>query len=799
MQTMPMRDASCSDALLRRRTCALSVLLFAGIVHLFMDNIARAQFVELLERDAVVWLHEQTVDGKAGGGITSGLVYVNGQQHEFAVQNGRFKVEVRLQETENLLTACSPDGVCSDTLRWTLGYELRPEAYARADASGRTVTLSADLIENPTGGAVTYRWSADPDNPAPTSIADSDTPGAMVEIPSDAPPGEYYFDVRVTPRDGPESIARTFVTADSTSIMPFDIETDHASWVDDAVIFEITPYIFEENGGLRNVLDRIEEIAALGVNTIWLQPIFETHFGGQGYDVTNYFEVRPDYGTKTDLRALVDRAHELGMKVLLDFVPNHTSSEHPYALDVVEHGPASHYHTYYLHDEDDADYSMHYRRRSIGQADFVHYFWENLLLIDHDHPEVQRWMIEAGRYWIEQFDVDGYRIDAVWGTNARTPEMMQRWRHALKRYKPEVLLLGEDKATEPSSFDGRFDAAYDWYPGEVWVSHWTWQTDFSETQNLTMFNDASGSSRIDLIRDALTNRGDGWHPDAKVLRFMENNDTFRFLEHHSVAASRMAASFLFSLPGIPLVYNGQEIGRTGHPYTSFVVYFNGRSIEEQSRFGLHSHYQRLINVRAAFDALRSDHIEEIEASHAGVFAYHRWHGRQHVFAVVNPTETFLTTTLSLPVHSLSVDRNETYFLTDQISGDVYEVPGSKLASVAIDMPATFTRILVLGDRRVHVGTEAGTPEIPNRLTLAQNFPNPFNPSTTLTFTLPGTGHVSLRVFDLLGREVASLIDETMSRGEHTIRFDGAGLATGVYVYRMSSGDQVISRKMLLLR
>ncbi len=776
-------------------------LLTACVVFALAPPVT-GQAIAWTQRDAVAWLRSQTVTGEVDGAISTGVVMVNGEAFDFDVTGSAFTVEVLLGEGENVIVACTNDlSVCSDTLRRHLGYELRPEVFAHADVSGRTIRLLGRTIENPTGTEFAFRWKADPDNPVSTSISSPHDSAATTTIPPSSPPGEYFFDLLVTDEDGNEGRARTFVTVDSSGdVTPFDIEHDHARWVDEAVIFAITPYIFEERGGLANVLNRLEEVARLGVNTIWLQPIFQTHAGGQGYDVTNYFEVRSDYGTKEDLRLLVDRAHELGLKVLLDFVPNHTAAEHPYAQDAAEHGTLSHYYAFYLTEEDDAPYAMHYRPRPMGQVQFLRYFWENLLLIDHDNPEVQRWMIEAGRYWIEEFDVDGYRIDAVWGTNARTPEMMQDWRRALKRYKPEVLLLGEDKATEPHSFEGRFDIAYDWYPGQIWVSRWTWQLDFSETDNRTIFNAAPELQRSNLLHDALTNRGDGWHSDAKVLRFMENNDTFRFVEHHSLEQTKMVAALLFSLPGVPLIYNGQEIGRSGHPYSSWYVYFQGTPIEDQSRFGLYPFYVRLIEIRARLAALTSDHFEEVDTSPSSVYSYRRWLGDQNVFGVINPTSNSVTATLSLSEGELGVDANTTYYLTDQVSGDVFEVGGADVSAVAIEMPATSTRILVFADQVVHVDAEADpSDDLPQRVTLEQNYPNPFNPSTAIRFTLPHSGNTTLRVFDVLGREVARLVDQVMPAGRHEVRFEAGDLASGVYVYRLDVDGLVATKELLLVR
>jgi len=89
--------------------------------------------------------------------------------------------------------------------------------------------------------------------------------------------------------------------------------------------------------------------------------------------------------------------------------------------------------------------------------------------------------------------------------------------------------------------------------------------------------------------------------------------------------------------------------------------------------------------------------------------------------------------------------------------------------------------------------------VPQDYVLLQNYPNPFNPSTTLAFALPQQSHVSLKVFNLLGEEVATLVDETMDAGDHTVRFDASGLSSGVYLYRLRAGEFLQSRRMTILR
>jgi cyclomaltodextrinase / maltogenic alpha-amylase / neopullulanase len=780
------------------------------LIVLCLVHSATAQGLVLHSRDAEVWARDQVVRGEVIGGLEEGVLYVNGTASSFSVSGGIIALPVRLDDGVNEMVVCLSGGpwpACSDTLRWTLGYELRPEILAYATVEGGEVRLHASVLANPDSSDLSFSWSPDPRNPSTVSLVNTGGSTVSVTFPGGRPLGEYYFDLVVSDARGKEGRSRTFVTIDSPGVRPFDIERDHAAWIDSAVVYSVTPYIFQSNGRLRDITARLPELEAFGINTLWIQPVFETHGRGQGYDITNYFKVRQDLGTEADLRELVQEAKRRGMRVLLDFPPNHTAIQHRYAQDAIEHGPMSHYYDFYQRQKDNVAYSRHYNQRSVGQMQFIYYFWEYLVNLNYNNPEVQRWMIEAGKYWIEEFDIDGYRIDAVWGTSARTPEAMQNWRMALKSIKPEIFLLGEDKATNPASFDKRFDAAYDWYPEEGWVSHWTWQTTFSTSSNPTIFNHGNERSRSQLLRQALTNRGAGFHPDAKVLRFMENNDTFRFMETHEpngLERTKMAAGLLFSLHGIPLVYNGQEIGAQRHPYNTFQIFRRNTPMREQDEHGLYSYYRRLIELRTSYPALYSDTYQELSVAPSGaaqyVFAFRRWEGGENIVSVVNMGSRMETVTLSLPVAALGVEPGRTYYFTDLVTGDYVAVAGEAMGSVQVPVDRYTTRILLLADHVVEVPTSVDPAStLPAAGLLAENYPNPFGSTTAIIYTLPHAGHVRIAVYDLLGREVALLDDGVRTVGRHEITFGASGLAGGVYFARLDFGGQVRAIRMIKTR
>jgi cyclomaltodextrinase / maltogenic alpha-amylase / neopullulanase len=773
-------------------------------LYVFVFSPLYSQSIVLHKFDSVVWGAEQEIEGRLMGFfVPDGLLYVNNNPEPFTVNaaDSSFTATVTLHAKSNYIIAMADDNgsvVSSDTLRLTLGYVIRPEVYLSAEVEGRSVSLIAKVLDNPLDLALTFEWSEDDGNPATVGLPSVAETVVQVTFPEDTPEGEYYFSVSVSGSETYSTEARTFVTVDSTGIKPFDIQNDYAEWIDHAVVYQVTPYIFVFQGRFHHITSKIPELAELGINTLWLQPVFETYERGQGYGITNYFKVRPDLGTEADLRTLVETAHAHGMRVLFDFVPNHSSIHHPYAQETIEHGESSHYYNFYQREFDTVPYSQHYNAHQQG---FVYYFWTDLPNLNYHNPEVKRWITEAGRYWIEEFDIDGYRIDAVWGVNARNPEFMQEWRLALKRVKPEIMLLGEDKATWPMVFDERFDVAYDWAASEAWVSQWVWQTFYSSNSNPTIFNNSNQNTRADLLRNSLTNNGNGYHPDAKILRFMENNDTFRFIATHDLARTKMVAALIFSLHGIPLVYNGQEIGATSHPYGTSSIFSASNTIRSMSQFGLFDYYQHLIRIRGMFPALRTNNFEELPATPSNtVYAFRRWSEKQNIFTVINMGSSGAQVQMQLPTLTLGLDDEERYYLTDLVTGEYFEGTPSELTDFSVDVPGFTSRMFVLADEVVITSVpDESIVEMPVTFEVLQNYPNPFNPATTIAFTLPAAGPVTLRVYDMLGRVVATLADDERPAGTHTVHFEAAYLASGTYFYRVEFGGHSVTKRMVLLK
>lgn len=359
-------------------------------------------------------------------------------------------------------------------------------------------------------------------------------------------------------------------------------------WFHGGVVYGVVPPMFGAHP-LQDVTRRLDALRDLGVDALWLTPITATDEGGAiSYAVTDYLHVRPDFGTGQDLRALVREAHARGLRVLLDLVPNHTSAAHPFHRDAEARGAASPYYRYY--DRDAEGRSTH---------DFD---WVNLRRLDYGNPEVRRLMTEAFAHWVRDYGVDGFRVDAAWGVRQRHPEFWPELVASLRRLRPDLFLIAEASARDPYYVASGFDAAYDW---DDRLGHWAWEDVFADLRRVGPALDAALAPRAT--------------PMDRVVRFINNNDTGeRFLTRHGLGVTRVATVLLFTLPGIPVVFTGDEVCAEFQPYD------HPPRLSWVDRCGLRPLHRRLAALREEVPALRDGSYRRVAVpGRDDAFAYLR--------------------------------------------------------------------------------------------------------------------------------------------------------------------------------
>jgi cyclomaltodextrinase len=292
-----------------------------------------------------------------------------------------------------------------------------------------------------------------------------------------------------------------------------------AAWSRNLPIYEVNLRQYTPEGTFKAFQEHLPAIKKLGVGVIWLMPIHPSGEGaksfGSFYCVRDYYAVNPDYGTKEDFQRLVDEIHRLGMYVMMDWVPHHSSWDNPLITQHPE---------WYKHDA----------RGNIVQANG----WKDVAAFDYSNRQLWRYMADAYLYWIKEFQVDGFRCDVAGGV----PIEHWRWlRGELQKAGRPVLLLAE--ANEPRHHPA-FDMTYDWnLPPIMWAI-------------------AKGAQPATAIDRMLQKERQQYPAGAVRMRFTYNHDYnwgWRLAERYGGGVKTFAV-LCATLPGRPLVLGGQEVG-----------------------------------------------------------------------------------------------------------------------------------------------------------------------------------------------------------------------------------------------
>lgn len=431
-----------------------------------------------------------------------------------------------------------------------------------------------------------------------------------------APGAEAVPDASVE-RDIDAGIAPPVAAPDAASPTPAD---PFSVWRQREPIYELYVRHFSPEGNFKGVEKRLPELKALGIGIVWLLPVNEIGSivaanGGEAIDaphgnpyaVRSYERLNAEYGSdgtlasaEADLTSLVARAHDLGMRVIVDWVPNHTAWDNPL---MTQHP------TWY--------------KRSSGAVQPVSEFpW--IAQLDWSNAELRAYMTGVMTSWVKKFDIDGFRVDFA---HAMPLAFFDELRLALEKIKP-VLMLAE---SGDASFHPTFDMTYDWsvYPrfGDV----------------------ASGASTVSTIDDALLHDQlipYAHMPDALIMRMTYNHDDngkFTLADRYKGGIKTFAV-LACTLPGKPLVFDGQEVGMNVFDGTSVRPSINlGHDpkvkIDWSDPGGYRPFYTKLLQLFRANSALHhagSGDFRKIETTPSDKpYAFVRREGANTVLVVLN--------------------------------------------------------------------------------------------------------------------------------------------------------------------
>jgi cyclomaltodextrinase / maltogenic alpha-amylase / neopullulanase len=527
------------------------------------------------------WTFHKRIEVLAPEG-TCDLIVIGGANGliEGKPANGRLVALFPLSPGHNDIAAeCRRSGLrVGEPIRqaWLARLRNAPTARIKAHVSGSKLELDAGGSQPAAAEPapiIAYEWRAGSDNPMSIALPGE---GMHLTMPSPRLNGEYRVTLRVRDAAGRADESTIIFRVRQGRPEPIDTTREPPTWLDGAVIYGVAPRLFGPRG-LADVSARLDTLARLGVNTLWLAPVTASAASDFGYAVTDHFVVRSDFGSAAELRQLIAGAHARRMRVILDFVPNHLSDQHPYVQDVARRGRSSPYFDFFA------------RSSSGGISSYFN--WENLKNLNYDNEDVRRFMLEAFSHWVRAFDVDGFRVDAAWGPRERAPDVWLHINRELKRIKPDLLLLAEASAKDPYYVHNGFDAAYDWTEK---LGAWAWEAAFQRQHSIAL-----------ALREALTVEATA--RNRLVFRFINNNDTgVRFITRHGVSLTRVAAAMLLTLPGLPGLYTGDEVGAAFEPYK------DAGPINWADPYALSPWYAQLLSLRRSLPALRSRAFEILD-------------------------------------------------------------------------------------------------------------------------------------------------------------------------------------------
>src|SRR5919107_1053704 len=246
-----------------------------------------------------------------------------------------------------------------------------------------------------------------------------------------------------------------------------EFERHAADWYKDAIIYEAYVRGFHDsssdgNGDLRGLIEKLDYLRDLGVDCLWLMPIYESPLKDVGYDIADFRKIHPTIGVVEDFEALTAAAHEYGIRIIADLVVNHTSDQHPWFQEA-RRDPLSPKRDYYVWSDSDKKYAgvriiftdtehSNWTWDPVARQYYWHRFFSHQPDLNYDNPEVRREMLDVMAFWLDR-GIDGFRVDAVpylierEGTSCEnlpeTHQFLKEMRAFVDEHYPGTLLLSE--------------------------------------------------------------------------------------------------------------------------------------------------------------------------------------------------------------------------------------------------------------------------------------------------------------------------------------------------------------------
>lgn len=443
----------------------------------------------------------------------------------------------------------------------------------------------------------------------------------------------------------------------------------HTKWCYDATIYELNTRQFTPEGTFAATEAQLPKLKELGIDIIWimpLQPIGEVgRKGSLGsyYAIKDYCAFNPEFGTRADFESFLAKAHELGMKVILDWVANHTAPDHPWTNNFTWH-----------------------ERDSLGNT-IVQYDWTDIAALNYDDPDMRLAMINSLAWWMDTIGIDGFRCDVAFEVPT---DFWEQAMDSIRPRHPDMFMLSEAEHPEHQLTNNVFDMYYGWtlhhYMNDVAQGKKTvadlWSYFDKADKYYNEYQAASTQEQKDSILAIRPLEQDSIFP-AKAIRmnFTSNHDenSWNGTEFERMGdAAHLFAAFTYVIPGMPLIYTGQEYANNHR-----LQFFEKDTIDINPDAKEFEMYKQLNQLRKHNSALLSN---ELGAPMKPISV-----GNDNVFACVRQNEE--NTVIGL--FNMSAEEVEISIADTQLYGTYHCTPCNKniqLNEAAIKLPAWGWRI-----------------------------------------------------------------------------------------------------------
>jgi glycosidase len=416
----------------------------------------------------------------------------------------------------------------------------------------------------------------------------------------------------------------------TASTTPTDTLLKHVEWSKNATIYEANIRQMTPQGTFKALEGQLEKIKELGIKIIWImpiQPIGELNRKGElgsYYSIKDYTTTNPEFGSLADFKSLVKKAHELDMKVILDWVANHSSWDNTWTIEHPEW----------------------YTKDSLGGFIPPNPDWSDVIDLNYDNKELWTGMIDAMKFWVIEADIDGFRCDVAYDVPTA---FWNESRKALFDIKPVFMLAEADMSEHHKE---AFDMSYGW-----------------ELMHLTkhIYNGDSSLSAIDAFMSRESERFNSNDYRMYLLTSHDENSWNGTIEERYGPSEKAVAVLTYTIGGMPLIYAGQEYGNT----KSLAFFEKDNPVYENPE--IYDFYKTLMDLNVTNQALWNGNdggrYERINTNDdERVYALVREKNNNTVISVVNLSDQELTVLLYL-------DRE--YDLTDAFSGEEISLTKNK--------------------------------------------------------------------------------------------------------------------------